>query len=311
MHLVSTAIHRNVTTVAGSCNGFCNETLSGNLTTLHTQGGIFVSNNRTLYVGDGSPINALFAFEPNNLTGQRIMSFSNWPAYIFMDTLTSMVYVTVFYLHQVKIWPSNKTIPPNTNISSCAMSFLSHPTGITVDSSGNVYVANKFCHWITKWAPNAANATLIVGSPSGALGNDSTHLHEPYGLFLDQNHSLLYVADRQNHRIQKFVLGNSTGVTVAGGNGLGSASNQLNNPTVIYVSHHDGSYYICDYLNNRVQKWTMNASYGVTIAGSASGLAGNTPYLLNGPYDIWIAPNETYMFISDSYNCRVQRYSLN
>ena len=310
LHLVSTPTQPNVTTVVGSCKGFCNETLSGSLTTLHVQAGIFVSNNGTLYVGDGSPVNTVFSFEPNNRTGQPIMSFSDWPAFIFMNNLIATIYVTVFFLHQVRMWPSNETIPPNTTSHGCAMNLLNYPTGLVVDSSGNVYVANRYCHWITKWAPNAASGILIVGSPSATAGNDGTHLNEPYSLSLDQGQSLLYVTDRANHRIQKFVLGNSTGVTVAGGNGPGSAMNQLDSPTVTYVSHRDGAYYICDTHNNRVQKWAMYASYGVTIAGSASGIAGNTPYLLNQPYDIWIDPDENYMLVSDPNNCRVQRYSL-
>ena len=270
-----------------------------------------MSNNGTLYVADGPPVNTVFSFEPNNRTGQPIMSFSDWPAFMFVNNLTSTIYVTVFFLHQVAMWPSNKTIPPNNISNGCTMNLLNCPTGVAVDSSGNVYVASKYCHWITKWTPNAASATLIAGSPSATLGSGSTSLHDPYGLFLDQNDSLLYVTDRANHRVQKFVLGNSTGVTVAGGNGPGSAMNQLDYPTVTYVSQRDGSYYICDTGNNRVQKWAMNASYGVTIAGSASGIAGNRPYLLNQPYDIWIDPDETYMLVSDPNNCRVQRYSLN
>lgn len=160
LHLVSTATQPNVTTMAGSCNGFCNETLSESLTTLHTQGGIFVSNNGTLYVADGTPMNTLFSFEPNNRTGTQIMSFSNWPTYIFINSLTSTIYVTVFYLYQVTMWPSNKTIPPNNISSGCAMNLLNRPTGIVADSSGNAYVASKFCHLITKWAPNAASGIL-------------------------------------------------------------------------------------------------------------------------------------------------------
>jgi hypothetical protein len=58
-----------------------------------------------------------------------------------------------------------------------------------------------------------------------------------------------------NNRIQRFVLGGSgIGVTVAGGNGQGSANNQLNQPIGIFLSRLDGSLYIADTYNNRIQK---------------------------------------------------------
>jgi hypothetical protein len=308
MHLASTIIQQNITTVAGFYNGSC-PTSSTNLTVLHVQGGITVSNNGTLYVGDGSPANVLLAFEPNNLTAKQIFTYGNWPTYLFIDAVTSSIYATVFNQDSVVIWPSNRTIPRNPS-AACNVTHLYWPTGILVDSLGNIYISSSGCNWVTKWNANATNATLVVGSLSGGSGNDSQHLYKPYGLFLDENNSLLYVADAQNNRVQKFTLGNLTGVTVAGGNGQGTASNQLNFPSTIHVSQQDNSYYICDYHNNRIQKWAMNATHGVTIAGSSTGVAGNTLYLLNGPYDVWVHPNETYILISDSNNCRVQKYIL-
>ena len=303
----ATIIRQNITTVAGSYNGSC-APLSGGLTTLHQQAGIAVSKNGTLYVADGPPVNAVIAFEPNNLTATSIMTFSNWPTYIFIDPITSSFYVTVFYQYYALIWPSNQTIPKNHS-ATCSVTQLYWPTGIVVDSLGYIYISSGACHTVIKWNPNATISTVVAGIMA-VVGSDSTHLQRPYGLFLDKNNSLLYIADAMNNRIQKFVLGNLTGVTVAGGNGQGTASNQLNFPSAIYVSQLDGSYYICDYHNNRIQKWAMNAAYGITIGGSSTGVSGSTLYLFNGPYDIWVDPNETYMLVSDCNNCRVQKYIL-
>jgi DNA-binding beta-propeller fold protein YncE len=105
-------------------------------------------------------------------------------------------------------------------------------------------------------------------------------------------------------------LGSLSGVTVAGGNSFGTAPNQLNHPTSIYVSKLDGSVYVCDNYNNRIQKWQKNATNGTTVAGSSNGTAGSTPYLLNNPYGIAIDDQENYIYVSDSSNNRVQRFSL-
>jgi sugar lactone lactonase YvrE len=71
-----------------------------------------------------------------------------------------------------------------------------------------------------KWAPNATNATLIAGSSSGWPGSDSPSLRFSSSLALDKANSFIYVADRYNHRIQRFSA-NDLGieVTVVGRNG--------------------------------------------------------------------------------------------
>ncbi|CAF1124582.1 unnamed protein product [Adineta steineri] len=308
IHLASTIIQLNISTVAGFYNGSC-PTSSANLTVLHTQGGITVSKNGTLYVGDGASPYALLAFEPNNLTAKQIFTYSNWPAYVFVDATTSLIYATIYNQNSIVIWPSNRTIPQIPS-ASCDLAHFKSPTDILVDSLGHIYVSSFGCNQVTKWNLNGTNSTLVAGSLSGTAGNNSQYLSTPYGLFLDEINSLLYVADAANDRVQKFVLGNLTGVTVAGGNGRGTASNQLNFPSAIHISQRDNSYYICDYHNNRIQRWAIGATYGVTIAGSSTGVAGNALNLLNSPYDIWIDPNATYMFVSDSNNCRVQKYLL-
>ncbi|CAF1215172.1 unnamed protein product [Adineta steineri] len=305
----SPIIQPNITTVAGFYNGSCPMS-SANLTVLHTQGGITVSKNGTLYVGDGASPYALLAFEPNNLTAKQIFTYSNWAAYLSIDPVTSSIYATVFNQNSVVIWPSNRTIPKNPSPNCSDVLHLYKPTGIFIDSLGNIYITSKWCNWVTKWNPNATNATLVAGSLTAASGSDSQHLNTPYGLFVDEIHSLLYVTDAVNNRVQRFALGNLTGVTVAGGNGQGTASNQLNFPSAIRISQRDNSYYVCDYYNNRIQRWAIGATYGVTIAGSSTGVVGSALNLLNAPYDIWVDPNTTYMLISDANNCRVQKYLL-
>ncbi|CAF3904969.1 unnamed protein product [Rotaria magnacalcarata] len=221
----ATSTTSNVTTAVGSCNGSCTEILSENLTTLHVQAGIFVASNGTLYVADGLPVNKIFTLEPNQQIGQPLITFADWPTFIYVENKTSNIYTTVRNLNSLQAWPSNATIPPSGITGSCTLNKLSELDNFVFDS-------------FAQWAPNATNGTLVAGSPLGTLGN-------------------------------------FTGVTIAGGNGAGSASNQLNRPTT----------------------WTTGASSGITIAGSVSGLGDSTLYLLNLPYDIWIDLDETYLLI--------------
>ena len=292
-------------TVAGSFNG----TPTANDTLLYYPRGIELSDNGTLYVADGSY--KLMVFTPNSRVGDTFMTYSGFPALIALDNSSSRVYVSVPYSALVQIWPSNATIPPNAYTAACSMDILYFTIGVQVDGNGNVYIASSLCHWVTVWAPNATNGSLVAGLATATAGNDSQSLNWPFGLFLDEVHASLYVVDYKNHRIQKFDLSNSTvGVTVAGGNGAGSAANQLNSPISIAVSHIDGAIYIADRNNNRVQKWLVNAAFGITVAGSSTAIAGNSPYLLNWPFDIKLAYGETYLYVSDYRNHRIQRFAL-
>jgi hypothetical protein len=54
---------------------------------------------------------------------------------------------------------------------------------------------------------------------------------------------------------------NPNGVTVAGGNGSGSAANQLYYPYSIAVSP-SGDIYVADTGNNRIQFWGADATQG-------------------------------------------------
>ncbi|HXB96259.1 MAG TPA: hypothetical protein VNU70_13905, partial [Puia sp.] len=60
---------------------------------------------------------------------------------------------------------------------------------------------------------------------------------------------------------------NPVGVTVAGGNGPGIGSNQLDHPQGIFVDL-DGDVLVADENNNRVQAWAAGATAGTTLASS-------------------------------------------
>ncbi len=51
---------------------------------------------------------------------------------------------------------------------------------------------------------------------TGSFSNDLMSLDYRIGIFLDGNNSSLYVADQDNHRIQKWKKSATLGVTIAG-----------------------------------------------------------------------------------------------
>ncbi|CAF4360410.1 unnamed protein product [Adineta steineri] len=163
------------------------------------------------------------------------------------------------------------------------------------------------------WPPNALNGTIIVGHISGINGNTSMDLDTPLGIALDEHNSWLYVADSNNHRIQRYTLTDTwpcNGTTVAGGNGSGPRSNQLSYPSYIKISNKTGTLYIADSGNNRIQRWDQGATEGVTIAGDLNGNLGSNDTMFNSPQGLAINHNETLMYVTDTNNNRIQRFQL-
>ncbi len=83
---------------------------------------------------------------------------------------------------------------------------------------------------------------------------------------MDDDEQCIYIADCSNHRIVAWKYGAKTGEVVAGGNGLGNQSNQLDRPTDVIVDKKNDSLIICDRWNRRVLRWSrQNPTNGETI----------------------------------------------
>ena len=97
------------------------------------------------------------------------------------------------------------------------------------------------------------------------------------------------------------------GVTVAGGNGRGSAVNQLYGPFKLDIDNDNQSIVIADWGNHRIVEWKMGASNGKVIAGGQG--QGSQLNQLNDPTDVLIDKETNSLFIADYFNPRVLRWS--
>ena len=113
---------------------------------------------------------------------------------------------------------------------------------------------------------------ITVAGETGLNGSASSRLNLPWDLTLDWSNTL-YVSDRQNNRVQKFLRGSLNGSTVAGdANGQsGRNLSQLNDTFGIAVDWND-NLYISDRYNYRIQLWLNGATSGSTIAGTSGNI---------------------------------------
>jgi sugar lactone lactonase YvrE len=277
---------------------------------LDRNGSIYIAdnnNNRVIKLQEGSLFGTIFAGTEGSGSNDTQLQ---GPTGLAIDT-SSNIYIADSYNFRVMLWRQNSPtgiLVAGTGIPGGAMNTFSTLGRLAVDSMGNLYVSDSYNHRVMKWAPNATSGTLVAGN--GVAGNGSQQLNVPCGIYLDEYNSYLYIADSNNHRIQRYYLGGTlNATTVAGGNGPGTSNNLLNVPRGVYLSKKTGAMFIADFNNNRIQRWNPGATSGVTIAGK-SYLSGASAKLLNGPSDLILSLNETYLYVSDSANNRVQRFQL-
>ena len=159
---------------------------------------------------------------------------------------------------------------------------FSSPEGVTVDGSGNLYVADTDNHTIRKITSAGVVTTLagLAGTSGGGDGSGSVaQFQYPSDLTVDSAGNL-YVADTDNHTVRKITPAGLVG-TVAGlagssggSDGRGSAARLLY-PTVVSVDG-AGNVYVADTNNHTIRKGIVVALPQITTQPQSQAVtAGN------------------------------------
>ncbi|WP_293870972.1 putative Ig domain-containing protein, partial [Flavobacterium sp.] len=152
---------------------------------------------------------------------------------------------------------------------------FSGPKGLSVDTSGNLYVADASNNRIRKIS-NTGSVTTIAGDGTASYldGQGTTaQFNNPIGVAIT-NSGIVYVSDSSNNRIR--AISNTGNVTTVAGNsspglinGLGITA-QFNAPRALSVDA-SANIYVVDYNNNCIRKIT---STGVVTTFSGTGAFG-------------------------------------
>ena len=185
---------------------------------------------------------------------------------------------------------------------------IAGPTGMAIDATGNIFVADRSGNRVRKITANGFISTVagtgVAGfSGDGALATDA-QLYLPSDVAVDPSGNL-FIADFNNNRIRK--------VTSAGIITSLPANYTFNGPSGVALDA-TGNLYIADRFNNLIQR--------LSTSGTATAVAGNGTVHFSG--DGGAAVNALLnnvtsvavdalgnLFIADSVNARVREVTPN
>ncbi len=198
---------------------------------------------------------------------------------------------------------------------------FNYPLGITVDSLGNLFVADQHNNRIRMISATGTISTVVGTGTSGFSGDlgpaTAADISLPNYVRMDSVGNL-YITDNGHHRIRKV---DAFGIinTIAGNGTLGSSGDggpataaELNYPGGIAIDR-QGNIFICDCYNNRIRR--IDAFTGIISSVAGTGTAGYsgdwgpaTAAELNQPVDVAVDYYNNVYFV-DWNNSRIRTFN--
>jgi streptogramin lyase len=207
---------------------------------------------------------------------------------------------------------------------------FARPDGITADSNGNVFVADRNNRLIRKIVVSTgAVSTLAGGGSVGGTASGSADgtgvaatFYNPYGVVAD-NSGNVFVADTYNNLIRKIVVSTGAVSTLAGGGSVGGTASGSADGTGVaamfwaptgVAADNSGNVFVADRNNNRIRKIVVSTGAVTTLAGggsvggTASGSADGTGVaaMFFGPSGV-ATDNNGNVFVADTNNNLIRK----
>ncbi len=330
-----------ITTIAGTGTaGFSGDGAAATTANLNTPAGVAVGGTGNLYVSDQKnqrirmiSTNGIITTAAGNgapgYSGDGVAASTtslNDPAGLTVDG-SGNLYIADQSNHRVRKVSTGGIISTvagngigiyNGDGEMATTSSLYSPSGVMVDGTGSVYIADALNQRIRRVSASGIIST-VAGNGTVNYGGDgesatTASLYNPVGVAFDGVGNF-YIADQQNHRIRKVaasgiittVAGN--GLFTYGGDGGAATAANLANPSGVAVDGM-GNLYIADALNQRIRKVATNGIITTVAGNGIAGFSGDggaaTAATLNNPVGIAV-DGAGNLYIADAQNHRIRR----
>ena len=163
---------------------------------------------------------------------------------------------------------------------------------LSVDSSGNVFVAQRWTQRVSKWDASGN----FIGEVEGDFS-------DPIGIAIDAA-DYIYVSDYGKHQVKIFDAVETLTATLGTGS-CGTSNDQFCYQLGIAVDN-SGRIYVADTDNHRIQIFDPSFEYLGTLG--TTGTCGLGSYEFCYPYDVEIGPGGE-VYVADTENRRVRVFS--
>ncbi len=321
-----------VTTWAGNgTSGFLDGTTTGarffepNAVAVDASGNVYVSDSRNHRIRKINNSGAVTTFAGSGtqglLDGTGTAAQFNNPAGIVVD-VSGNVYVSDLGNHSIrKITPAGVV---TTLAGSGASGFadgtgtaaqFNGPSGLAIDGSGNIVVADYNNHRI-RIVTVAGVVSTLAGDGNADVSNGAmatARFNKPADVAVDASGNL-YVADNSNHMIRKIDISTSMVSTIAGAGFVGyedgsGAAAKFSGPAALDIDV-SGYIWVADINNDAVRRIDPNGNVVTTVVGFAgAGYENGDLYeaKMNNPLGLAADTGNGFIYVVEQSNHSVRK----
>jgi sugar lactone lactonase YvrE len=179
-----------------------------------------------------------------------------------------------------------------------SLSQLNLPWSVTINTDKSMLITDMNNIRVLRVYPNASTGVIVASA--------GPWLQSRRALF-DSDLLNLFVVDSDFCRMTRYYNGSLTD-TIMFGSTCGTNLTQIGG-AASFCMDSAGNFYIADNNNHRIMFWTANGTSGVLLAGT-TGVSGSDVLHLYCPEDITLDEAQGLLYVADTFNHRIIRYSL-